>query len=430
MDSSGATKKNNSKQIAAIALLVFGTVMFIMITVGFLVSLINRRTGAMASTAQFGAGGGSLSCPPGINTADVGACLDNWLAKNAPKDSPFVTQKLGTAFATAGQQYNVNPAFLIAIGGNESTFATVFRSDPKENNNYQNMKCEAGRRFSPETECNGTWAKYPSWEKAIYEHAKYLRGYYLDTGKSTIEEVRQVYCPEMPACSTWTKEITQNFSSITSSCSALSATSALATPGGNTIILDPGHGSADDRGFLGPKTEGGNNWDMVNRVKAILEVKGYKVALTKNSAADNPSLPQRVATANGLNGTIFVSLHSNSGGGSGPVGIVYCRHPDIIDNDGTVQYKDDNTCPSSDLTSRSKTISHNIVNSIKNSSLGLSHTTFWGSDLGVLNGLKMPGALIEMFFHDSQSDLNKVTGKEDILAQSIADGIMQTMGGK
>jgi N-acetylmuramoyl-L-alanine amidase len=179
---------------------------------------------------------------------------------------------------------------------------------------------------------------------------------------------------------------------------------------------------------LGPKTEGGDNWDITNRVKSILETRGYKVVLTKNSAEENPDLPARVALANGSNARAFVSIHSNSDGGTGPIGIIYCQHSGVL-NDGQVNYADDSACPQSGLTEQSKTLSHNILNNIK-TNLGLSPERFWGGDLGVLTNLKMPAALIEMFAHDQQSDLDKINGKEDTLAKSIADGIIQSMNGK
>lgn len=189
------------------------------------------------------------------------------------------------------------------------------------------------------------------------------------------------------------------------------------------VVLDPGHGSADDRGFLGSKTEGGDNFDIAIRVKKILESRGVSVLMTKNDAVSNPTNESRVNFANSSNVSLFVSLHSNSDGGPGPIGIVYCSG---IPGNNSTDYKDD-SCAVGQLGQQSRQLAKNIVNNIV-STLGLNAGRFMGGELGVLKGLKMPGAVIEMFAHDVQSDVDKESGKEDQLANTIANGILASLG--
>lgn len=198
--------------------------------------------------------------------------------------------------------------------------------------------------------------------------------------------------------------------------------SSTITAGNGDVVLDPGHGNNDDRGFIGDKTEAGNNFDIAVKTKNILEGKGVKVVITKANAEADPTLPERVSMANASNASVFVSLHSNSSGGPGPIGIVYCAGP----ANGQVDYQAA-SCATTQVGLQSRQLSKNIVNNIT-STLGLSNARFWGGDLGVLTGLKMPATLIEMFAHDQQSDINKVSGKEDQLANAIASGILSSLG--
>ncbi len=198
----------------------------------------------------------------------------------------------------------------------------------------------------------------------------------------------------------------------------------LRTGAGVVVVLDPGHGSGDNK-FL-KKTneadnEGDHSWNMAQLVKAKLEKKGYVVYLTKDSASANPTLADRVKFANQKSPDIFVSLHSNAKGGEGAVGIVYCRHSGVVDGDNEVNYKDDSFCSASQKTDNEKKLSRKIVSELKKN-LGLSER-YWGSDLGVLDGQNAPAVLIEMFAHDEEKDLNKISGKDYLLASSIADGI-------
>ena len=400
---------------AGIVIVVMGIMTFMIW--GLALWAIARATGEPSNASAAGSSFGELTFPATASTPESIACLDNWL-KNKKSDSPLNGK--GNSFVSSGQTYNVNPALVLGIAGAESTFATNWRAINPETKNYQSMKCDTGQRTTPGTECIGDWAKYPTWEKSIEEHNKYLRTYYLDKGINTIPAIGKIYCGS--GCSDWIPTTTSVFNEIIKSCPGFSSPATGSIMYANLIVIDPGHGSGKNsfaKAIDGINNEGDHNWLIATKVKQNLQNQGYNVLLTKDSARADPALPERVQFANSKNAALFVSLHSNSNGGPGPIGIIYCPGP----ADGKVNYNLD-SCANDANAKHGRDISRSIVGRIV-SNLGLSNPRYWGGDLGVLGGLKMPGALIEMFAHDQTSDLDKINGKEDALAKSISDGITQ-----
>lgn len=81
-----------------------------------------------------------------------------------------------------------------------------------------------------------------------------------------------------------------------------------------TVILDAGHGGKDPGATNPLGTEANYNLALAGRVKGLLEQRGFKVLLTRNSDRYY-SLQERVEIANAVAGdAIFISLHFNSGG--------------------------------------------------------------------------------------------------------------------
>lgn len=81
-----------------------------------------------------------------------------------------------------------------------------------------------------------------------------------------------------------------------------------------TIVLDPGHGGGNrgTRNILSSsKYEKEHSLDWARRLKPLLEKKGWKVRLTRDSDVDI-SLEERAAVAGRLKADLFVSLHFNS----------------------------------------------------------------------------------------------------------------------
>ena len=81
-----------------------------------------------------------------------------------------------------------------------------------------------------------------------------------------------------------------------------------------TVILDPGHGGKDPGATNSLGNESTYNYKVAEKTKALLESKGYKVILTRDSAS-YLSLQERVNFANAVQeNAIFISIHFNSGG--------------------------------------------------------------------------------------------------------------------
>lgn len=95
--------------------------------------------------------------------------------------------------------------------------------------------------------------------------------------------------------------------------------------GGIDVVLDPGHSGINKQGQeIDPATTlyiGDSNnhperevmMDVANKIKGILEPKGYSVKMTKNSADDYVNLADRARIANDANAQIAVSLHYTPG---------------------------------------------------------------------------------------------------------------------
>lgn len=105
----------------------------------------------------------------------------------------------------------------------------------------------------------------------------------------------------------------------------------------HTVVLDPGHGG-DEIGAAGNGLlEKDSNLDMAFRVKALLEMHGVRVVMTRESDSRAVAVPQgtppisfaltrrdlqaRVDLANGEHADLFLSLHSNGSPSSAERGV-------------------------------------------------------------------------------------------------------------
>jgi N-acetylmuramoyl-L-alanine amidase len=109
-------------------------------------------------------------------------------------------------------------------------------------------------------------------------------------------------------------------SSVSGSCSCTESTAS----GSGTIVLDPGHSTFSDQssqdsltGLFDTDTTGGPNemhdaWVAANKIKTLLEDKGYNVVLTKKSENESISLSQRAERANKTKGALLFTMHADS----------------------------------------------------------------------------------------------------------------------
>jgi N-acetylmuramoyl-L-alanine amidase len=76
------------------------------------------------------------------------------------------------------------------------------------------------------------------------------------------------------------------------------------------IVLDPGHGGRNPGTASGGLREKDITLDLALRLRPLLELAGYEVALTRETDTDI-DLAERVAAANERRGDLFVSIHVN-----------------------------------------------------------------------------------------------------------------------
>lgn len=81
-----------------------------------------------------------------------------------------------------------------------------------------------------------------------------------------------------------------------------------------TVVIDPGHGGAEDPGAVGDNglTESEVNLAVAERARAALERQGVAVVLTR-SADYQVTLEGRAKVARSLKARVFVSVHHNAG---------------------------------------------------------------------------------------------------------------------
>lgn len=102
------------------------------------------------------------------------------------------------------------------------------------------------------------------------------------------------------------------------------ATSPGATSGQTVIALDPGHSPFNDAtsrnaqtGLYDNETSGAPNemhnaWLAANKIKPLLEAKGYSVFITKQSEDDPINLSQRAQRANDSHAALLFTMHADS----------------------------------------------------------------------------------------------------------------------
>lgn len=177
------------------------------------------------------------------------------------------------------------------------------------------------------------------------------------------------------------------------------------------IMLDPGHGQYENRGYIGKrwKHEGTGNWYFSRLLMAELQKYGFIVGTTRPKITDNPGLEARGRMAKGYD--LFISLHTNATRGT-----------------GTEIWEDVNQKAPNLAYRLCETISKTL--GIRNR--GIKHRYYKGDDwYGVLRANKANGGmLIEHCFHDTLSDVKVYEEKAEILAKEMAKTIAIYYGKK
>ncbi|MGD7652812.1 MAG: N-acetylmuramoyl-L-alanine amidase family protein [Verrucomicrobiales bacterium] len=194
-----------------------------------------------------------------------------------------------------------------------------------------------------------------------------------------------------------------------------------------TVILDPGHGGKDPGATNSLGTEAGYNLTVAEKTRKLLEAKGFKVQMTRNSNR-YLSLQQRVNIANQVrDDAIFVSIHFNSGGRSARGIETFTLSPPGVSHYGRGLKPSDklaragNEHDSANI-ALATSIHGSILRRIKKHTFdrGIKRARF-----SVLSGVRHPAILLEGGFmsHPYEARLIANESYQNQIAQGIVDAI-------
>src|SRR5882762_4693397 len=121
----------------------------------------------------------SITGSPSISASQVDAIL---CKANSPACGT------GNSLESYGQQYNVDPAFALAVFKHESGYGNA--GVAKQNLSLGNLRCIDGAA------CQGGYAAFPSWQAGYSAFYKLISGpLYVGAGLTTPEQILQRYAP-------------------------------------------------------------------------------------------------------------------------------------------------------------------------------------------------------------------------------------------
>ncbi len=204
-------------------------------------------------------------------------------------------------------------------------------------------------------------------------------------------------------------------------------------PPPRVIVLDPGHGGGDSgmENKLLKLNEKTYTLDVAQRLKPLLEARGFRVVLTRAddrelSRDKKTDLAARSALANRERADLFVSIHFNSAPQAGVTGTEVYWFPPPGQRSATswaVGEKADDESAASPV-NRFDAWSAVLAGDLHRALLGGLGTVDRGQKLkhlGVLRGLDCPGVLVECAFLSSEAEARKAA--TPAFRQKIAEGI-------
>lgn len=189
-----------------------------------------------------------------------------------------------------------------------------------------------------------------------------------------------------------------------------------------TVFLDPGHGGSDPGAIAGGYHEADLNLFVAKKVQSLLVARGYKVYMSRTNNT-YVSLLDRPQMANDLNADIFVSIHTNSTGGSsttaaGIESYYYEYDADYPSKINSVMHNNP------DRILKSVTLT-NLIHKNMVAYTGANNRGTDGDTFAVVRETAMPATLLEMGFINNSSERQKLVtdSYQNKLAKAIADGI-------
>lgn len=186
------------------------------------------------------------------------------------------------------------------------------------------------------------------------------------------------------------------------------------------IFIDPGHGGTDAGAVGNGMLEKDINLDVSLRLAQLLRAQGHVVEMSRTTDVD-VSINARWLAANDWGADYFISVHTNSGGGTGVETIIATQSPNN---------------PSRDLSRGGPNWRlASIVSNAMGNSLGMTirrdngvmlETQTPHGVVGVLRNTSMIAILPELGFIDSPSqnpDVDVLRNRRPELAQALANGV-------
>ncbi len=174
------------------------------------------------------------------------------------------------------------------------------------------------------------------------------------------------------------------------------------------IFLDPGHNnSGGDAGAEGNGLkEQDITFEIAAKLKKLFVDHGYQVKMSRNASTDNvgdgslnDSIRKRYQMSNDWGADLFISIHVNSGGGTGAETLIYSTG------------------------GKAEKYALRVQSAIV-AQLGLKNRGVKvRSDLGVLRGTVAPAILVETGFIDNVRDAKLLREKQQEYADAIFEGV-------
>lgn len=175
-----------------------------------------------------------------------------------------------------------------------------------------------------------------------------------------------------------------------------------------TIMLDAGHGGYDKGATYMGREEKDDTLSLAMAVGEILKKAGYNVLFTRESDVYQSPL-RKAQIANESGADFFISFHRNA-----------ASYPNQYDGVQTLIFN-----PGGIKEELAENINDELEDvGFKNIDVSIR------PDLAVLRRTKMPAALVEVGFIDSDKDNAIFTNQFQQVAQAIADGIEETIAAK
>lgn len=162
------------------------------------------------------------------------------------------------------------------------------------------------------------------------------------------------------------------------------------------VVVDAGHGGTDPGAVANGKKEKDINLSVSKKVNTKLKSLGFQTVMTR-STDTYLTLSSRYTIANNNNADLFVSIHANSGASSASgIETLYKNY---------------------------KTLADNIQSGMIGETGAVNRGLKYRSDLAVLNGTKMPSALVEVGFVSNSAESVKIA--TDSYQEKLAIGIVK-----